>query len=83
MHLEALARRVRGEYREMPGMTLTLRQACRFWHLDPLTCERVLTQLVAEKFLYRDTSGRYTAWPRVGALARTISSRVAIMSEPA
>ena len=55
----ALVRRVRGEYREMPGMRLTLDQAMRLWMLDRETCSDVLDSLVAAHFLERDHSGRY------------------------
>ena len=56
---EALMRRVRGEYREMPGMRLTVDQAMRLWTADRRTCTRVLDSLVAEHFLERDRDGRY------------------------
>ena len=56
---DALVRRVRGEYREMPGMRLTLDQAMRLWMLDRPTCADLLDSLVAAHFLERDRSGRY------------------------
>ena len=56
---DALVRRVRGEYREMPGMRLTVDQAMRLWMLDRQTCSGVLDSLVAAHFLERDRSGRY------------------------
>jgi hypothetical protein len=56
---DALVRRVRGEYREMPGMRLTVDQAMRLWMLDRLTCSDVLNSLVAAHFLECDRSGRY------------------------
>ena len=46
-----LLRRVHGEYMEMPGLRLTLAQACRLWDADPDTSLDVLTQLVDEQFL--------------------------------
>lgn len=51
--------RIRGEYREMPGMRLRPEQAMRLWSLDRATCERVLDELVREGFLQRDDTGRY------------------------
>jgi hypothetical protein len=51
--------RVRGEYREMPGLALTLRQAQRLWALDGATCQRVLQELVETRFLRRTATGRY------------------------
>lgn len=55
----ALLTRARGEYREMPGMRLTLDQARRLWDLDRPTCQDLLNSLVAARFLEIDASGRY------------------------
>lgn len=57
--MSALELRIRGEYREMPGMRLKLEQAMRLWSLDRATCERALDVLVHEGFLQRDETGRY------------------------
>jgi hypothetical protein len=57
-HMELL-RRIRGEFREMPGLRLTLEQAMRLWSLDHATCVDVLTQLRSAKFLDVDPNGRY------------------------
>jgi hypothetical protein len=54
--------RIRGEYREMPGLRLSLAQACRLWQVDAVTCERVLHRLVAEGFLFRTIDGAFIAW---------------------
>jgi hypothetical protein len=54
-----LAVRVRGEYREMPGLALTVQQAQRLWSLDQPTCERVFEELVLARFLRRTAAGRY------------------------
>jgi hypothetical protein len=43
----------RGEFLEMPGMRLTLRQATRLWCADLVTCEAALDALVASGFLRR------------------------------
>lgn len=51
--------RVRGEYREMPGLSLTLPQARRLWGLDPCACEAVLRELVDEHFLRRSSRGMF------------------------
>ena len=56
---DALVRRVCGEYREMPGMRLTVDQAMRLWMLDRPTCADVLNSLVEAHFLERDRSGRF------------------------
>lgn len=51
--------RVRADYNEMPGLSLTLPQAARFWGLDQHECRLVLETLVAEHFL-RSTIRGYT-----------------------
>ena len=60
---DTLASRVRGEYREMPGLRLTVPQACRLWQVDRVTCEAVLARLVAEQFLLRTPNGAYMSVP--------------------
>lgn len=54
-----LLRRVRGEFREMPGMRLTVDQAMRFWMIDRTTCTSIFDSLVAARFLELDATGRY------------------------
>jgi hypothetical protein len=44
-------RRIRGEFIEMPGLTLTIAQAARLWHLDPQDCKALLERLIADGFL--------------------------------
>lgn len=61
--LESLVARIRGEFSEMPGLRLTLTQACRLWQLDASTCEALLEQLVRESFLYKSDNGAYIALP--------------------
>lgn len=56
---DALVRRVRGEYREMPGLRLTVRQAQRLWALDASTCESLLDSLVQDGFLAHARDGSY------------------------
>ncbi|HZI80865.1 MAG TPA: hypothetical protein VFD69_15190 [Vicinamibacterales bacterium] len=46
-----LLQRVHGEYMEMPGLRLTLAQACRLWNADPHTSLDVLNRLVEDQFL--------------------------------
>jgi len=57
--MSALEQRIRGEFREMPGMRLKLEQAMRLWALDRTTCQQALDDLVREGFLQRDDTGRY------------------------
>ena len=51
--------RVQGEYREMPGLSLTVHQAARLWGLDCDTCELVLTTLIERRVLARGLNGAY------------------------
>jgi len=39
---DSLVARVRGEYGEMPGLRLTVSQACRLWDVDVSTCEMLV-----------------------------------------
>jgi hypothetical protein len=73
-----LEQRIRGEYREMPGLRLTFRQAQRLWGLEPHDCARVLDSLVADGFLEQVTDGCYVrsgsrdvcSWRRRGTEVR-------------
>ena len=57
--LEPLLRRIRDEFVEMPGLSLTEPQAARLWELDlPLTAT-VLRALVDARFLTRTAAGLY------------------------
>ena len=60
-HVEenALRARISLEFREMPGLRLTLAQASRLFSMDPVPCERVLFGLVARGEL--STDGRLFA----------------------
>lgn len=58
---ESLVARIRGEYREMPGLRLTFAQACRLWQVDAPTCQTLLEQLVRETFLRKTLDGAYIA----------------------
>ena len=59
LHEDAVFRRVRSEFREMPGMRLTLEQAMRLWNLDRPTCGAVFESLVTSHFLQQDRNGRF------------------------
>ena len=49
-----LCTRVKAEFREMPGLTLTLSQASRLFSIEPTRCERVLGALVNAGHLTTD-----------------------------
>ena len=56
--------RVRGEYREMPGLCLTESQAQRLWGLDSASCRALFDALVQSGSLRRTEQGSYV---RIGA----------------
>ena len=64
MELEMAVRRVREEFREMPGLLLTPAQATRLWGLEHETCRAVIESLVAAAFL---------RWTATGAVTRAES----------
>jgi hypothetical protein len=57
----ALLERVLGEYREMPGLALTIEQARRLWGCDVITCRRI-AELLVDRHVLR--------WSREGRLVR-------------
>lgn len=50
---------VEAEYREMPGLSLTLPQAARLWGLDRRTCELAFADLLERRVLKRAGNGAY------------------------
>jgi hypothetical protein len=56
---DAIRRRAEAEYREMPGLKLTARQASRLWHMDPTASARLLDSMVEAGVLYRAKDGGY------------------------
>ena len=61
--MDTIVRRVREEFREMPGLLLTPAQATRLWGLEDKTCAEVIETLVAAEFLRWTAAGAVT---RVG-----------------
>jgi hypothetical protein len=59
---DTIIRRIREEFREMPGLRLTPAQATRLWGLEVDTCRAVIDELVASSFL---------RWTPTGTVART------------
>ena len=57
----AVIARVRAEYREMPGLCLTVQQACRLWQINLTDCARILELLVAQHVLKRSATGVFIA----------------------
>ncbi len=54
---DAMLRRIRSEYREMPGHALSVWQAERMWNLPHTECERLLRELVDTGFLLKTELG--------------------------
>jgi hypothetical protein len=54
-----LLERVRAEYREMPGLCLSLAQGARLFGLDRPLCSDVFRALVREGFLRETSQGHY------------------------
>jgi hypothetical protein len=53
-----IAERILADYREMPGLSLTLQQAARLWQIDVPGCARALDHL-AQSGVLRKVGGRY------------------------
>jgi DNA-binding Lrp family transcriptional regulator len=49
----ALVQRIEAEFREMPGLCITLRQASRLFGLSEEVCQRVLCQLAEGNVIQR------------------------------
>ena len=56
---EAILRHVRAEFLEMPGLKLTIAQAQRLWGIDRATCETLIEELLACRFLARTRDGSF------------------------
>ena len=57
--LSSVVERIRAEYVEMPGLSLHVLQAARFWGLSRTMAEQALSALVDSRFLLRDKNGSY------------------------
>ena len=67
MNVTATAKRVLSEFEEMPGMTLTLRQASRLFGLNEEFCQVVLDVLVDSAYLEETQGGKIALGYRVAA----------------
>ena len=54
-----LLRRIRREFEEMPGLSLTLAQAARLFGISPEASSRILAQFAEEGLLSLSNSRRY------------------------
>jgi hypothetical protein len=55
--------RIRGEFEEMPGLSLTSIQASRLFGISHDVCGDILAHLVEEGMLYLNSDGRYARRP--------------------
>jgi hypothetical protein len=60
MEFDAIVRRVRGEFLEMPGLSLTFAQAERLWGLEEALCQQVIGVLIGASFLRQTPAGAIT-----------------------
>jgi len=56
---DAVVQRIAAEFREMPGLVLSVPQASRLLGLDELACERILETLERDGLLRRRPGGTY------------------------
>ena len=49
-------RMIQAEYREIPGLKLTMPQAQRLWGLDGHVCEALFERLIASRFLCKTSA---------------------------
>jgi hypothetical protein len=63
---ETLLARIRGAYREMPGLRLTIPEACRLWRIEARLCRAILQELVADRFLARMRDGAFVKRSTMG-----------------
>ena len=57
--IQTAIERMEAEYREMPGLMLTPRQAERLLGLDRNTCELAISALMRRRFLTQTPEGTY------------------------
>ena len=58
-----LVARIRAEFCEIPGLKLTVVQACRLWNVSEDACRDALAALTRERFLFETPSGAFVALP--------------------
>ena len=63
MNVEVVVERVRAEFEEMPGMTLTVPQASRLFGLEQDVCQTIVERLVRSTYL---------RWTQAGAFTRAV-----------
>src|SRR3569832_2107854 len=76
--IEELLQMVRGEYLEMPNLSLAPPQMQRMWAMNERECTVVIAALVRDRFLYRTPNGHYVrpvppAYRQRGYAQRTLA----------
>ena len=82
MSHQALMHRIRAEYLEMPGLSLTLPQAQRFCGADPAVCEVALSARVDLKFLWITPRGAYARLTAGADHVRPHPAKAALSADP-
>ena len=59
VRIEDAVERIRMDFTEMPGLSLTFWQAQRLWNLSQDLCERALSELTASGYLVQTRGGCY------------------------
>ena len=59
-HDYGFQQRVRADFIEMPGLSLTYEQAVRLWACHPVVCRAVLESLLESQFLVRNRRAAFT-----------------------
>jgi len=75
--------RIRAEFREMPGLSLTAPQVCRLWGLDSQTCETALSQLIEAGFLCCKPDGTYARISDLAIRPRMAKALIPVTDVPA
>lgn len=60
MNVDTVTARVRAEFDEMPGMTLTVPQASRLFGLEEDICRTIVERLIRAAYLRRMENGAVT-----------------------
>lgn len=58
-HVEQALQQIKGHYLEMPGLSLTPKQAQRLYGLEPAVCEVLFEALEDARFLRRRANGTF------------------------
>ena len=62
MRVSEWLHRIRAEYQEMPGLSLSKGQMQKMWGLEPSMCDALVDALVAARVLRRTVGGAYVVF---------------------